>query len=203
MLNPFDSEQFDLKRILIMLVFLVGFIVLIIYLFKTNPQIFQQIVETYGLPGLFIVAIIANATIVLPVPIDIFVFFLSDFTFFPIRILSPLLLAATVAFGAAIGELSGYLLGAFSINSFEKMKSRKIAQIEEMELRIHKYGMIVIMLGALIPFPFDIIGMAAGLLKFDAKKFFIACFTGKFMRYLIITYAGYYSLSFIKPFLSI
>lgn len=195
--NDYDIE---FKKIALIVVMIALFIGVIIYLFKMNPALFQNLVESYGLIGLFIVTIVSNATIVLPLPVDILIFLFADFPFFPLGIFNPLLLALIISFAASIGEMSAYLVGLFGVSSLEKMKSKTLAQVEEMELRLHKLGMIVIILGALTPFPFDVIGIAAGLLRFDVKKFFIGCYIGKFFRYLIIAYAGYYSLGFIRSF---
>lgn len=192
-----DLNGFDPKKI-ILAIALIAFIGLLVFFYSQNPDVFSELIHSYGLLGLFIVTIIANATIVLPMPIDIFIFLLSDFPFFPFGAFNPLLLAAIIGLAAAIGEMSGYFIGLFGVSSLEKMHSKKISKVEEMELTIHKYGTPIIILGALTPFPFDVIGIAAGLLKFDVKKFFVACYIGKFLRYLIIAYAGFYSLGFIR-----
>ena len=58
--------------------------------------------------------------------------------------------------------------------------------------------MIFIFIGALAPFPFDLLGLAAGLLKYDMKKFFIAMALGKILRFGIIFYSGMYSVGIVK-----
>ncbi len=41
-----------------------------------------------------------------------------------------------------------------------------------------------------MPFPFDVIGILCGLIKYDVKKFFAAVFIGRFALYLALAYAG-------------
>lgn len=198
MVQGFNSENSNLKKFFLIAILLITFIAIIVYFYSQNPEFFNQLVQAYGMPGLFIATVIANATIILPIPIDIFIFLLADFPFFPFGIFNPFLLAIIIALAATIGEMSGYLIGLFGVTSLEKMYTKSISRIEDMELSLHKFGTIIIVLGALTPFPFDVIGIAAGLLRFDVKKFFIACYIGKFFRYLIIAYAGFYSLGFIR-----
>jgi len=160
----------------------------------------EQTAIQFGLPGLFLASVIANATIFLPVPIDIVVFLFGKADLYGLGVFSPLAMALVVALGAAIGEFSGYLIGLFGVKSIEKMKREEIKQIVKKEEEINKYGGLVVFLGALTPFPFDLIGIAAGLIKFDAHKFFIACFLGKLLRYAIIAYAGMYSMDYLLGF---
>ena len=168
--------------------------------FGPLSELLQDSAQRFGLPGLFIASIIANATILLPVPIDIIVFLFGEADFYGFGILSPLLMALVVGFGAAIGEMSGYVIGFFGVKSVEKMKREEIKQIVEKEHETIKFGGIVVFLGALTPFPFDLIGIAAGIIKFNFKKFFIACFLGKLLRYMLIAYAGRWSLEFLTAY---
>jgi len=165
--------------------------------FGSLSELLEDSAQRFGLPGLFIASVVANATILLPVPIDIVVFLFGEVDFYGFGILSPLLMALVVGLGAAIGEMSGYIIGLFGVKSVEKMKREEITQIVKKEKEINKFGGIVVFLGALTPFPFDLIGIAAGIIKFDFKKFFIACFLGKFLRYLLIAYAGRWSIEFL------
>ena len=120
--------------------------------------------------------------------------------YFGLGSLSPALIALVVSGGAAVGEMSGYIIGLMGVKSIEKMKKEEIKQIVAYEKQIGKYGSMVVFFAALTPIPFDLIGIAAGLIKFDAHKFFLACFLGKLLRYVIIAYAGMYSMDFLLGF---
>ena len=58
----------------------------------------------YGYPGIFLIALLANATVFLPAPGVAVVFAMGS-------IFNPLGVALAASAGAAIGELSGYLAG--------------------------------------------------------------------------------------------
>ena len=58
--------------------------------------------------------------------------------------------------------------------------------------------MLIIALGSMTPFPFDLIGIAAGLMKYDPRKFFVAAMVGKWVRYILIAFAGSFGIAIIK-----
>jgi len=59
---------------------------------------------SYGYPGIFLVALMANATVFLPAPGVAVVFAMGS-------IFNPLGVALAAGTGGALGELSGYLAG--------------------------------------------------------------------------------------------
>jgi membrane protein YqaA with SNARE-associated domain len=157
---------------------------------KSLEALLFGLLETFGLPGLFIASIIANATIVFPLPLDFLIFPIGKMDFYGLGILSPLAVGIAVGLGAAIGELTGYFLGRVGAKGIEKLTRGEIKKVMSLKEKIHKYGMIFIFLFALFPSAFDFVGIAAGLLRFDAKKFFTACALGKTLRYVFIAYSG-------------
>ncbi|MDO8428792.1 MAG: VTT domain-containing protein [Candidatus Diapherotrites archaeon] len=172
--------------------------------FSKNPKIFETIILTYGLPGVFIATIIANATILLPVPVDIFIVLFGQIDFYHLGILSPFILGLTVGLGAAIGELSGYVIGYFSIKSLQEFRKQQFSiNFDEIKERVQNQGTYFIALAALIPFPFDIIGLLCGVMRFDVRKFFLAVWVGKTGRYIILSYAGYFGITWLRAFFHI
>jgi len=188
------------KKFFIIGAALVLFVIALIYFYSSNTEAFHDIVKTYGLLGLFFGAIIANASILLPIPIDIFVFLLGGENFLGLGILSALVMGVVVGLGSAIGEMSGYMIGFMGSEGIEHFTHEELKKIKEIKSRIKNFGSLFIALGAFTPFPFDVIGIGAGLLRYDIKKFFIACFIGKAARYAVIAYAGAFSLSFVRGF---
>lgn len=158
----------------------------------------QAIIQAYGLPGLFIASTIANASLFLPVPIDIFVFLLGGTNLF-----NPFLIAIAAALGAMIGEMVGYVVGLGGHRLIGRVAEDSLDKIEMFREKIKKSGMIFIATFAFIPFPFDLIGIAAGMIKYDWKRFMIAVLVGKFLRYTIIAFAGMYGLSFLAKIFGI
>jgi uncharacterized membrane protein YdjX (TVP38/TMEM64 family) len=128
----------------------------------------------------FGVALAANMTIVAPV-----------YVFTPImvaaaQIYNPALIALAAAFGGSIGEMSGYFAGAVGKKI---IFSDYPEAYEKVSGWVDKYGVFAITILAFQPvFPFDIAGMVAGATKMPAHRFFIACFLGKFPKYLLTCY---------------
>lgn len=167
-----------------------------IFIFK-NSSLVNELVQGYGLVGLLIASVVANASIFLPVPIDILIFAVAAQLDNFIELFA---VAFVTGFGAAIGEMTAYIMGLLGVKTFEKAKHSEFVQINSIREKLGRKGELFIFLGALTPFPFDIIGITAGLIKYDMKKFFLAAFAGKFVRYLLIGIAALYGLSFIREF---
>jgi membrane protein YqaA with SNARE-associated domain len=153
--------------------------------------------SSFGLAGLFVAAIIANATIFFPLPIEAIVIALSAAA--P-SLFSALLLGIAAGAGAGIGETTAYFLGRLGVQAIENIGKISLKKIAEVEKRIRNSGALFILFAAIVPFPFDIVGLCAGLVKFDFKKFFLAVFFGKIIRYILIALASYYGFAAIKGF---
>ena len=128
----------------------------------------------------FGVALAANMTIVAPV-----------YVFTPImvaaaQIYNPALIALAAALGGSIGEMSGYLAGSLG----KKIVFSDYPEAyEKVSGWVDKYGLLAITVLAFQPvFPFDVAGIVAGAAKMPAHRFFIACFLGKFPKYLLTCY---------------
>ncbi len=149
-----------------------------LYLF-TLPE--EQIarLEAYGYPGIFLLSILVNATILLPVPGVLLVFSMG-------AVFHPLGVALAAGTGAAIGELSGYLAG-FSGQAVLERNDIYQRMVDWMQ----RYGSLAVVALAFLPNPFfDLTGMAAGALKMRVSRFLFWCVIGKIMRMLVIAYAG-------------
>ncbi len=162
----------------------------------------QELFLAYGPVGVFIAAIIANATILFPVPLDIFMLGLGAFMQgADTSIVVVFLMGLVAGIGAAIGEMTSYILGLSGISAIERAKHRQFAKLEYVDKRLSEAGMAFIAIGAFTPFPFDLIGIVCGMLKYDWKKFFIAALIGKIPRYLLVVFAGYFGWSFLRVYL--
>jgi len=190
-----------IELIIYPLIFLIFLFIVIYFIFISKDAFFEEIIRVYGPLGLFIGSIFANASIVLPLPIDIFVFLLAHKNFFGLGLFDLALIGMIVGLGAAIGEMTAYFLGLLTSRGLREIESKAIKRkLEEIKENIKYKGMFFIVIAALVPFPFDFIGIAAGLLRYDAKKFFIAAFIGKSIKFTLIGLAGFYSISFLKVF---
>jgi membrane protein YqaA with SNARE-associated domain len=141
-----------------------------------------------GYVGIFLLSILANATIILPAPGVAFVFGLG-------AIYNPILVAVAAGMGAAIGELSGYMAG-YSGNIVIQNR----AHFQQMMEWMKKYGPWTILVLGFIPNPlFDIAGIIAGILKMPLWKFLLFCMIGKILKMLLFAYAGSLSIPWLTP----
>jgi membrane protein YqaA with SNARE-associated domain len=157
-------------------------ITILIYVFKDEAQQLKGL----GYLGIFLLSILANATIILPAPGIALVFSWG-------AVFNPALVGLAAGAGSSLGELSGYLAGFSGQKVAER--SRLTQKLEEW---MRKYGGWIIFLLALIPNPFfDIGGMIAGMLKMPLRKFLFFCFLGKTIKMLFFAYFGLISIPWL------
>lgn len=149
------------------------------YLLKDRIENFA----VYGYPGIFLITLLSYATVLVPVPGLAIVFAMSG-------LLHPVGVAAAAAAGAAVGELSGYLAGYSGRAAIENWK-----RYETITGWVRKYGGPAILVLAAIPNPvFDLVGVAAGVLKMPVHKFLLWVFPGQLIKMLVIAYGGSLSI---------
>jgi len=149
--------------------------------------------STYGYLGLFVVSVVGNATVLLPVPS-------LAATFITGGIFNPLLVGIVSGAGMAIGELSGYLAGYGGRAIIETQDKRRY---ERLEGWMRRHGFLTIFVLSVIPNPiFDLAGIAAGMLHFPLWPFLVACFLGKTIKGAVFAFAGAQSLQWFERFLS-
>jgi len=163
------------------LIFVIG---ISIFIFSIRDKAEQ--LQGYGYLGIFAVAFLAYATVLLPAP-GIAIVFSWGSVFHP----AGVALAAGV--GAALGELSGYLAGFSGQAVIEK--SGIYQRLTEF---MQKHGGWAVLLLSAIPNPFfDLAGAAAGALKMPIPKFLFWCWIGETIKMLIFAYAGAASLNWL------
>lgn len=145
------------------LVLVVGLTVL---LFVYRRQLSE--LGVVGYPGIFLISLISNATLILPVPGVLFTSAMG-------AVFNPFWVAVAAGSGAALGELSGYLAG---------FSGQAVVENREWYDRvvgwIKKYGDVTIFALSVIPNPiFDIAGIVAGMLKLPLWRFLLWCWLGK------------------------
>jgi len=145
--------------------------------------------EGYGYLGAFLVSVVSNATIVLPVPGIIIILALG-------AALPPVLVGLAAGIGAGIGEMTAYMLG---ISGRGLVENRRL--YDRLVGWLNKWGVLTVFIFALTPLPFDPLGIVAGILRFPLWKFFIACWLGKTIQNIIIAYAGLYGWELVLPYL--
>jgi uncharacterized membrane protein YdjX (TVP38/TMEM64 family) len=140
----------------------------------------------YGYPGIFLIMLMANATVILPAPGVAVVFAMGN-------IFNPILVALAAGTGGAIGELSGYLAGFSGQAVVENTKV-----YDRVTPWVQKYGVWAILVLSAIPNPFfDLAGIAAGVAKIPIWKFLLFCWVGQFIKMAMFAYAGAYSIDWL------
>jgi membrane protein YqaA with SNARE-associated domain len=181
-------KRINWKRWLKMAAVIVAFIIVsffLAYWFNRLADILNLPLDRYAFLAyliVFVVSIVANLTVIAPVPIAVSVMITVAQNW------NPLLAALAAALGGTIGEMSGYFAG---------YAGRKIAisndfvNFERIESWINKWGAWAIVFLAFQPIiPFDIGGLIAGAARMPIGKFLPALFAGKFPKYILLAYAG-------------
>ncbi len=140
----------------------------------------------YGYLGIFLLSIVANATIVIPVPGVAITFTMG-------AVFNPLGVALAAGAGAALGEITGYLMGFSGQGIIEGGPTYK-----RLEGWMERFGVWVILVLAIIPNPlFDLAGLAAGALRMPVWKFLLWAWIGKTIKMLLFAYAGASSIGWL------
>lgn len=164
---------------------LLAVIAITVYVYSIRDQAEQ--LARYGYPGIFLLSILANATVLLPAPGIVFVFFMG-------AVLNPIGVAIAAGLGAAIGEMSGYLAGFSGQAIVENTVhyQRILGWMEKNQMMAN----LVILVLAFIPNPFfDLAGISAGTLRISVIRFLFFCGIGKILKMFLFAYAGYAGIS--------
>lgn len=170
------KQRLTLLRILALVVV----IAISIYIFSIRDQ--AEELAKYGYPGIFLLSILANATVLLPAPGVLFVFAMG-------AVFNPLGVALAAGAGAALGELSGYLAGFGGQAIVERVGTYE--RLSGWMSRNQGLAYLVILLLAFVPNPlFDLAGLSAGTMKLPVGRFLLVCWLGKTLKMLLFAYAG-------------
>jgi membrane protein YqaA with SNARE-associated domain len=143
-----------------------------------------------GYPGIFLVSLLGNATLILPAPSLALVFAMGG-------VLPPVWVGLAAGLGSTLGELTGYAAGYGGRAVIEN----RVAY-ERMQVWMRRRGAVTLFVLAVIPSPlFDLAGIAAGTLRYPLWRFLLVCGLGKTIKTVLVAWAGAQALSAIEPFL--
>jgi uncharacterized membrane protein YdjX (TVP38/TMEM64 family) len=144
----------------------------------------------YGYLGVFLIAVLGNATVVFPVPGMAVVFASAS-------VLNPILVGLVAGLGEPLGELTGYLAGYAGSAIVED--GARFRQIRGM---VERKGFLTLFVLSAIPNPvFDLAGMAAGMAKYPVLSFLLPCWLGKTLKSLIVALVGSLSIGWLAGLL--
>lgn len=178
------SLQANLLRALALLA-VIG-ITAYIYSIRSRVEEFEQ----FGYAGVFLIALMANATVLLPAPGVAIIYAMG-------AVFNPLWVGLAAGTGGAVGELSGYLAGFSGQAIVEKTHI-----YERFHPWVEKYGGWAVFVLSAIPNPFfDVAGIAAGMVKMPVQTFLVFTWAGQIIKMLFFAMAGYYSLEWLTSFM--
>ena len=179
-----SSWQINILRVIALLV-VIG---ITYYIFSIRDRIAEF--EQYGYVGIFLVALLANATVLIPAPGIAIITAMGS-------VFNPLGVGLAAGTGGAIGELSGYLAG------FSGQAIIEHTQVyNRIKPWIEKYGGWAILVLSAIPNPFfDAAGIAAGIVKMPLRTFLLSVWIGQIIKMTIFAFAGQSSYQVIENYI--
>ena len=176
-----------LKRRLIpiLTIILVIAITVGIYLvYGRHPERLAEL-KNYAYWGAFLISLIGNATVILPGAV-LPILSAIGIVLYPVTgAVGPVFVGLAGGIAAAIGEITGYMVGYSGRGIAER--SKIYIQVESW---MRRWGGVTVFILSLVPFFFDLIGIAAGVLRFPWWKFFLLCWLGR-----TLLYVGFISLA--------
>ncbi len=162
-------------------------IAITVFVFSIRSRVEQFAV--LGYPGIFLIALLANATVLLPAPGVAVIYAMG-------AIFNPLGVALAAGTGGALGELSGYLAGFSGQAMIERMDV-----YNRIQPWVKRYGGWAILVLSAIPNPFfDVAGIAAGIAKMPLRTFLLFTWIGQLIKMTMFALAGHYSIPWISRF---
>jgi uncharacterized membrane protein YdjX (TVP38/TMEM64 family) len=148
------------------------------WLYFQSPGFFDKL-KNYGYFGAFVISVFLNATVIIPVSNMVVISSLG--AVLPL----PYVVGLAGGIGAAIGEMTGYIAGRSGRGLLSKSNA-----YNRVEGWVKKRGWIAIFILSIVPFAFDVVGIIAGALRMPVWRFFVACWLGRTIIYIIAAYLG-------------
>lgn len=183
--NKPGSSKFLMNLLRLLALFAVVGITLYIYSIRDRVEQFAA----FGYPGIFLIAMLANATILLPAPGVALIYAMG-------AIFNPLAVGLVAGAGGTIGEISGYLAGFGGQAVVERTDV-----YNRVKPWVDKYGGWAILVLSAIPNPFfDLAGIAAGIARMPLPAFLLFTGIGQLIKMTFFALAGHYSISLLSAF---
>jgi membrane protein DedA with SNARE-associated domain len=184
--NKPGSSKFMTNMLRVLALFAVVAITVYIFTIREHVEEFAA----FGYPGVFLIALLANATVLLPAPGVAVIYAMG-------AVFNPLGVGLAAGTGGALGELSGYLAGFSGQAVVERMDA-----YNRIKPWVDKFGGWAILVLSAIPNPFfDIAGIAAGIAKMPLRTFLFFTWIGQLIKMTVFALAGHYSITFLTNFM--
>ncbi len=160
------------------LAMLAGTLLLTVGLLFVPRTLIQQLGD-YGYLGVFLLTLLASASVFLPSP-ALGVAALAGAT------LNPWLVGLVGGVAAGLGETTGYLAGRSggTLAGGSRFYPRVAAWVG-------RWGALTVFVLAFVPGPvLDLAGIAAGTMGMPFRRFLLACLAGKVLRFIVVAWLG-------------
>ncbi len=180
---------------ILMLLFVIAITVGIYFVYGRHPERLLEL-KNYAYWGAFLISLIGNATVILPGAV-LPILSTIGVVLYPVTGPSgPIIVGLVGGIGAAIGEMTGYMVGYSGRGIVERANLYK--RLVEW---LRRWGTLTIFILSLVPFFFDLAGIAAGALRFPLWKFILACWLGRTILYVGIVLAAGWGWETVLPYL--
>lgn len=144
---------------------------------------------SHGYLGLFILSVMANATILISIPYSVVPLILAGLG------LQPILLALVAGAGAVLGESVNYFIGYGGGRIFGKKYEWKFQKINDYIYKKPKLIPILVYLIGAFPIPDDILLIPLGVIRYNFWKTLIPMTLGKITQNLYFALLGKFSFN--------
>ena len=180
--KPADTSLLRNRIVPLLILLLALAITIVIFLYRKEIAGLDE----YAYLGAFLISLLGNATIVLPVPSPLILASLAAALYQDYGLIAIIGVGLAGGVGAAIGETTGYMVG-YSGRGFAQ-KSRLYTRLVAW---VGRWGAKAIFIFSLVPFfPFDLAGVAAGMLRMPYWKFILVCWLGRSIMFFVVALAG-------------
>ena len=187
---PSPSKKNLSRSIMVVLVSVL--VLLVVSYLLTFIYPYLEYYAELGYIGLFLAVFVASASFFIPLPGLAVVLAAAT-------ILSPAWVALVASVASTLGEMSGYLLGRYGINTQIKARLKMYSKAERW---MKRYGVFAVWLFAAFPLLiFDVLAVAAGAFRLSVWKFLLATWLGRLPRSYIEVYLGLGIMRIIFPFM--
>lgn len=163
----------------------------IFYFYKEYPEKVGEL-KSYSYLGAFIISVTFNATLILPAGNMVILVALGANLPMP----GPVIVGLVGGTGAAIGEMTGYIAG----RSGRSLLARGNLY-HRVEHWVHRWGGLTIFVFSIVPLVFDLVGIAAGAMRYRFWKFVLFCWLGRMVLYVTVISLAALGLKNIFPWL--
>ncbi len=177
------------------LLFVIAITVGIYLFFGRHPERLLEL-KHYAYWGAFLISLIGNATVILPGAVLPMLSTIGVVLYPVTGPVGPIIVGLVGGAGAAIGEITGYMVGYSGRGVVERVKLyNRLAEW------VRRWGALTIFILSLVPFFFDLAGIAAGVLRFPLWKFILVCWLGRTILYVGIVLAAGWGWEMVLPYL--